>query len=296
MRYEEKQQSWGWAIATDAFLAGVGGGTFLFSFIFDVLDMHESVARIGALVGPLLILLGIFFLLADLGSITRVYRLFFTPTTLLTSWMARGAWILTAFVVLALLYALPSFSLFEWLPWSRSSGAGQGIGVIAALLSILVVVYPGFLLGVVKGIPFWNNTTLPPLFFLSGLNTGVALLALIALFYSESFGKDGFHLLGASDIALICVVLVVLAAYVEIVRQASITAVISVRLLKTPMFIGGVLILGLLIPLAILIPSIWLDNPTTLRILAGFTGVFILVGGLLLRYSIIRAGVYATLN
>jgi formate-dependent nitrite reductase membrane component NrfD len=223
MRYEEKQSSWGWVVVAHVFLAGVGGGIFLFSFIFDALDVHESVARIGALVGPLLVLVDAFFLLADLGSISRIHRLFFTPSTLLSSWMIKGAWILTAFIIFALLYALPSFTQFDWFPWSRESGVGLGIGIIATLLSVLVVVYPGFLLGVVKGIPFWNTPVLPPLFFLSGLDTGVAALALISLFYHTSFGADGFHLLGASDIVLICLILVVLAAYFEIVRHANLS-------------------------------------------------------------------------
>ena len=67
-------------------------------------------------------------------------------------------------------------------------------------------------------------------------------------------------------------------------------------MLRTPMFIGGVIIMGLLIPLCILIPSIFITDTLPLRILAGFTSVLILAGGLFLRYSIIRVGVYATLR
>jgi formate-dependent nitrite reductase membrane component NrfD len=58
----ERQRMWGWIVAFYIFLAGVGGGTFLFSFILNITGIYEPVARIGALVGPLLVLLGTFFL------------------------------------------------------------------------------------------------------------------------------------------------------------------------------------------------------------------------------------------
>ncbi len=138
MNQAEGQKEWGWLIVLYVFLAGLGGGTFLFSFILIFLDKYTAVARIGALVGPLLVSLGSGMLLFDLGSAMRAYRLFTTPATLLSSWMIRGAWILTAFIILGLAYALPSFSLFSWLPWNQASGFGLGLGIAAALLAIVV--------------------------------------------------------------------------------------------------------------------------------------------------------------
>ena len=296
MVYSEGQKSWGWLIAIYVFLAGVGGGTFLFSFILNFLGMYQSVARIGVLVGPLLVLLGTFLLLFDLGSITKAYRMFTTPSTLLASWMVRGAWILAAFIICGLAYALPSLRLFEWLPWSQASGLGQGIGIAAALLSILVAVYPGFLFGVIESIPFWNTSALPPLFLLSGLDTGISVIVLIALSLPSSLGIEGFHLLGTADIVLIILLLIVLGAYIEIVRQAGVTASASVHLLKTPMFIGGVIILGLLLPLVLLVISMFVSDALVLRTLAGVNGLLILAGGLFLRYSVIRAGVRITIR
>ncbi|MFC1909514.1 NrfD/PsrC family molybdoenzyme membrane anchor subunit [Chloroflexota bacterium] len=296
MVYSEGQKSWGWLIAIYVFLAGVGGGTFLFSFILNFLGIYQSIARIGVLVSPLLVLLGTFLLLFDLGSITKAYRMFTTPSTLLASWMVRGAWILTAFIICGLAYALPSLRFFEWLPWSQASGLGQGIGIAAALLSILVVAYPGFLFGVIESIPFWNTSALPPLFLLSGLDTGISVIVLIALSLPASLGIEGFHLLGTADIVLIILLLIVLGAYIEIVRQAGVTASASVHLLKTPMFIGGVIILGLLLPLVLLVISMFVSDVIVLRTLAGVNGLLILAGGIFLRYSVIRAGVRITIR
>ncbi len=288
----ERQQSWGWVIAIYVFLAGVGGGTFLFSFVLAVMGMYKPVARVGALIGPLLVLFGTFFLLFDLGSITKAYRLFTTASTLLTSWMARGAWILAAFIICGLAYALPSFELFNWLPWTQTSGLRQGIGIAASLLSILVVVYPGFLLGVIASIPLWNTPALPLLFFLSGLDTGIGVLAIVSLSFPASLGAASFHLLGAAvELALILLLMIVLGAYIDIVRQSGVTASASVQLLKTPMFIGGVIILGLIVPFGLSILSLFVSDALAICTLGGISGTFVLVGGLLLRYSVIRAGV-----
>lgn len=298
MMYLEKQTSWGWGVAAYLFLAGVGGSAFLFSFVFSVLDIidFDPVARIGLLAGPILVLIGTVFLLFDLGSVGKTYLLFSTLSRLKSSWMSKGSWILALFIIFGLLYSLPSFSAFAWLPWNMISSAGWVIGIIAALLALFTIAYPGFLLGVARGIPFWNTPVLPPLFFLSGLDTGLALLVLIALSSAPSAGTEVFHIIGVGDIVLIVMVLIVLAAYIEITRQSNVTAGTSVHLLKTPLFIIGVLFIGLIIPLCLLIYSIFIKDITLISVLAAVIGVFILAGGLLLRYSVIRAGMPVSLE
>ena len=291
VNHPEGQKEWGWLVVLYVFLAGLGGGTFLFSFILSFVDTYSAAAQIGTLVGPLLVALGSVMLLFDLGSVTRAYRLFTTPATLLSSWMIRGAWILTGFIILGLAYALPAFSSFDWLPWEQASGFGLGLGVAAAVLAIVVTVYPGLLLGVIKSIPLWNTSALPPLFFLSGLDTGLALLVLISLPFSPAVGTDGFHLLAAIDAGVIVLLIVALGAYIEIVRQAGNTAAASIRLLMTPLFISGVVVSGLLLPLAMFIYGIYLSDVQSVRLLDGIASLLILTGGLLLRLGIIRSGV-----
>ncbi|MFC1845986.1 NrfD/PsrC family molybdoenzyme membrane anchor subunit [Chloroflexota bacterium] len=291
----EKQTSWGWPIAGYLFLAGVGGSTFLFSFIFNILDLYEPVARLGTLIGPILVLIGTVFLLFDLGSVGKTYLLFSTVSRLKSSWMSKGSWILALFIIFGLLYSLPAFGAFSWLPWSMNTGAGLTIGIIGALLAVFTVAYPGFLLGVAKGVPFWNTPVLPPLFFLSGLDTGLALLVLLALFSASGVGVEIYHIIGAGDIALIIMVLIVLAAYIEITRQSNIITGASVHMLKTPIFIVGVLLIGLIIPLCLLIYSVFTTDTLLIRILAGLSGICILVGGALLRYSVIKVGIPITL-
>jgi polysulfide reductase chain C len=291
MNQSKGQNSWGWLVVLYVFLAGLGGGTFLFSFILLFIGKYEPVVQIGVLIGPLVVLLASVLLLFDLGSPGRAYRLFTTPATLMTSWMIRGAWILTAFIILGLAYALPAFNLFHWLPWEQTSGFGVGIGIVAAILAVIVPIYPGLLLGVIKSIPLWNTPALPPLFFLSGLDTGIAALVLASFGFPAAVGVEGFHLLGVIDIVLILILLIAIWAYVEIVRHAGVTASISISLLRTPLFIVGVAIAGLVLPLALLIISALVSDIQTIRVLDGIAGLLILTGALLLRLSIVTAGV-----
>ncbi len=291
MNQAEGQKSWGWMVVLYIFLAGLGGGTFVLSFALNLLGKYQAVSQIGCLIGPLLVALGTFLLIFDLGSPQRSYRLFTTASTFGSSWMIRGAWILLAFIIFGLLYALPSFSWFSWLPWNQTTLTGIILGWIAGLLAVFVTVYPGLLLGVIRSIPLWNTAALPPLFFLSGLDTGLAALVLLSLAFPASIGADAFHMLGAIDIILIVLVLIVLGTYVEILRQSGVAATAAVQLLKGPLFITGVVIAGLVIPLCILIVSNFVQDVTFIRILDGTAGILILFGGLLLRFKIVKSGV-----
>jgi formate-dependent nitrite reductase membrane component NrfD len=152
-------------------------------------------------------------------------------------------------------------------------------------------VYPGFLFGVLESVPFWNTPALPPLFFLSGLDTGIAILALISLLTPEHLGIEGFHLLALGDVVLIVLLFIMLGAYLEIARHAGVTASASIYLLKNPFFIGGVIFIGLLFPLVMLVYSLFISHDIAIYILTGIAGAFVLAGGLFLRYSMIRAGV-----
>jgi len=98
-------------------------------------------------------------------------------------------------------------------------------------------------------------------------------------------------LLGAGDIVLIVLLLITLLAYLEIARQGGITAAEPVRLLKSPLFIVGAIVCGMLVPLALLIVSAFASDTATVVAIEGFAGILVLLGGLLLRYGVVTSGV-----
>lgn len=288
------QKHWGWMVVLDLFLAGLGAGTFLFSFVLDRLGECPEPARIGTLIGPVVVLLGSVLLLLDLGEGGHVLRLWFHPAALRTSWITRGAWLQTGFIIFGFAHALPWFAGFAWLPWDASGGLGLAFGWAAAVLALTVPVYPGMVLGVIRSIPAWNNAALPVLFLFAGLNTGIAVLQLVAL--GVTVDVAGLHLLAIAGLVLSVLLLLTLAAYVEIVRHTGTTGRASARLLTSGVFVWGVAVAGLVLPIVLLAVSLASTGLAQVRVLGAASAVLVLAGGLLLRHAVVTSGVRMTVR
>ena len=113
---------WGMPVILYLFLAGLGAGTVTVSG--SVLlrggsgstGRHSDIARYGALMGPLLVILGTCLIVFELGRPFRALNLF---KVINLSPMNIGSWLLAVFITVSLLYAL----LF--LPWpSKITTAG----------------------------------------------------------------------------------------------------------------------------------------------------------------------------
>ena len=60
-------------------------------------------------------------------------------------------------------------------------------------------------------------------------------------------------------------------------------------LFKISISFGGVIITGMILPFALLIVSVSISNIQNIRILYRTAGVFILIGALLLRFSVVTS-------
>ena len=276
----QAQTHWGWLIVLYIFLGGAGAGTFLTSFIMLSLDEWNNVARIGLFIGPMLVSIGALLLLLDLGSPFRAFRLFINPSTWMSSWLVRGSYILTLFIILGL-----SFALLQW-----THASGRGLGTVAAILAIFVLVEPGLLLAVNNSIPLWNTSALPALFSFSGLNAGLAILTLLSAVLPSTIGVKELYLLNNISSAVLLLLLVVLTSFVEIVRQTSQTAALSVRMMLSPLFVWGGILAGMLLPFALLLFSATVSDGVILRAFGAIASILILIGGLLLRLGIVKCG------
>lgn len=275
----ERQNTFGWAAAADLFLGGVGAGLFLISFILDLINGYETLTRIGTVVGPVLVLFAALILFAELGVKSRVYMLLRNPS----SWMARGTGIITVFVIFGLAYSLPAFWQLQW----KGTVLGITIGIVAAIFAVMTSIYAGFLFAAAKRISFWNTAALPSLFFSSSLYGGTAVLLLIAPFVKANLNGT-FGELVIAEVIFILVQLAVLGVLLETARLGSAPATESARMLRSPVFISGVLFCGLIVPLGLLGYYAAANNTFALPVLAG---ILLLVGNFFLRYYTLRAGV-----
>jgi formate-dependent nitrite reductase membrane component NrfD len=290
------------------FLAGMGAGAFLTAV---VAEMYNKVAfrpliRAGLVLSGILVALGIPFLIADLGAGRtqpwRLILLFANPTSPMT-W---GVWVLTPFIPLGIVlgwleveFLNPPWRIVRWFRalvtrWrTRLLQAGT-------LLALSIAIYTGLLLGVVHGVPLWNTSILPMLFFVSALSTGLAACVVLSQITAVGMEHDGVHLaksyfyVNQIHSALIVVETVFIFCWLFIVANGSVTAAQSVELLLTGkyslFFWIGIGFFGVVDPLVIYIYEVVLGKPLKpYWVLISDSSV--ILGGLVLRYLVIAAAV-----
>ncbi len=177
---------------------------------------------------------------------------------------------------------------------SLVSSAPSALLIAADIFAFLAVIYGGFAMNFVNGIPLWNTALLPVLYVISGLWGG----AEVTLGINLAGGAAGAAVESWIRILLIGFILLV-PIYLVSVRyasQAGGASVINMVLNKwSPLFWAAVVLLGMVIPLAAVITSFMVGlegTPAGLIYLAILSG---LAGDLAMRYLILRCGLYSPL-
>jgi formate-dependent nitrite reductase membrane component NrfD len=291
---EERQKTWDWMVTASIFLEGVGGATFLISFILGILYDPQPLARVGLFAGPVLCILGTLFLMAHLGVPTSFLRVF---GNFATSWMSRGALIVTLTIIFGLIYAGLASS-----PWDETSAGVKAIGCIGGAASLMLLLYAGFLFTRAKSIPLWNNPALIVTGLFGALLSGSGLLLIIqaAIIQSTSGSAtdlvNALRILSVGGIIFIVVQLISLWGYMDVESSSTATSVRSAnKFSKTPLFILGVLVIGLIIPLILLIVGIFMNDKATLAVMSEVTGILLIIGGIALRQAVVSKGQYIPL-
>jgi formate-dependent nitrite reductase membrane component NrfD len=293
------QNVWGNQHATWFTLMGIGGGLYINRLLFGM-ELGRFWGMTWAdILSLVLIGIGGLILIADLGRPLRVLRALLNPRT---SWISIGAIADFTFMGLAGLWTLADLSIeggisLTALPWHGDSGLGMVFQVIAALAAIVVIVYPGLVLASSPSIPFWNSGLVPMQFLVNGFASGFG----VALIYSavvqmDGAGEDIRFWLGAT--AILLAASLALQVFHVLNGQYTHTAgkVAVKRLLGGDLqlaYLGGVMLVGLIVPLALIAYALVADANVTLA--AAAAGVLILVGNWLSKHTVIRAGTYASL-
>jgi formate-dependent nitrite reductase membrane component NrfD len=264
------QQAWSWLLATWLFLGGTGGGLFLVFLAF-------GLAREFAALSLALVLTGGVVLLLELGRAVRAWRTVFRPGT---SWLSRGVFFVLIFIVSCALAVAPAFEMFAWLDHSLVQNL---LRWVAGLCALMIILYPAFFfLSTARAIPFWNTPLLPLLFVGYATAGGVGIVLLLSGWAPDVLAR-------AEPLAVILIIAnaVMIALYLAAMAGSSGAARESVLLLgRAPLgWLAwiGVAVTGMLFPLL----AISFSQPMA-------AGAGILVGGLLFRFCLLKAGVYTT--
>ena len=325
----EHELTWGLPVVLYLFLAGLGAGavTVSASVLLRSGDYHGGsffkLARYGALIGPIPVILGTCFIIFELGRWDRALNLF---KVINLSPMSIGSWLLVLFIFFSLMYALvflPSFlPRFAWLS-RRLIPIMHALSWVNVPLGIGVAIYTGILLGAMPSRPLWNSPILALLFLVSALSTGIAMVILAQILFHRHDptvkaerrirsrreatllrpGRRNYeigYLLTASDALLIgseliVIFLFVMFAHLTVGNLKYAMAIILPGGEMAAMFWVWVVLVGLLIPVLMemfyVIPKVVYRRE--FRIHEGseiLISVAVLVGGFMLRYIIVIAG------
>ena len=277
---------WGPMIAWYLFLAGASAGAFLTSAFVEVKYPESVKMRVaGRIIAPIFLGIGLVMLMLDaeagLHNPLRFFWLIANPGSVMT----LGVYFICVFMPVALVSALLEVlkkPVPKWLTW---------IGIVFAFA---VAAYTGFLLGVVKAFPLWNNAVLPILFVVAALSAGLAATSLVGLLVDrERF--EQMWLIKKSHVILSAIEMVVLATMLVIVSAGSVEGAASVYSLVAgqyaPAFWGGIVLLGLVAPFIIEGYPVFItkrvETSMTSMVVSVIGEAGVLVGGFMLRLLVV---------
>jgi len=295
------QEVWHWQIAAYLFLGGLGGATFAIGAILHLFEgCDKKMLSIAVLSGMGFMGIGTVFLLADMLQPMKALYALTNPS----SWIFWGVIFINFYFLMATVYVIPllrSWSqlvlIVEIIPdpilellerFNRLAALG------GSAAGFLVAIYTGLLISAAPAISFWNTPALPLLFVISAFSTGAAYLLLLSTFSKNEYAHRISEKLEQLDAGLIVTELIILGAYFNFAFFLPTGARASAEeLFQTPFFVFGFMGAGLLLPLAIETYSIFFSKHAKqsggIMIVAS---LLVLLGGFLLRYYVLHAGLY----
>jgi formate-dependent nitrite reductase membrane component NrfD len=264
-------------IAFAFFLGGISGGLFMAAAYWNSL--------LGMFIAWLLSLcMGISYMI-HLGQPLQSWRMFMKPGT---SWISRG------FIFIMLFIGLTAVTLIlvQWVP--DASTAIATFKVLAGVFAFAQSIYTGFAVSYVSAIKLWNSAILPILFVVCGFSGGLAIMVAVSL------NGDATTLTAIENVTRITLIgfAIILAVYLWNTTYSSTVAKDAVARVVggeiAVFFWIGVVVFGIMIPLVVSISTYFMDSaPNALLLTAVVTEI---IGGLSLRYVILKGGTYLPLT
>ena len=291
--------TWGFPVCLDLWLAGMAAGAYFSAFLAERFGKHTDhrFLHIALYFGIPTAMAGVAFLLADLSNPLQFWRLFVSFN--ITSPMSMGSWLLVLWITVGMLI------VFLWHLRNRIPIKPVNLKRIRNFLhwtgffaSVLLMTYTGVLLAV-SNQPLWTSTVLlPPLFVVSAVSTGAAILILISMITRmwKTYGETIRRMVQVV-VVIIVIELAVLLVYFLWLSQSGIPgAVESMSQLTTgtlavPFWLGVVL-LAILLPFAIYVVN-WGKKIGEQKIVFAssiVSSVCVIFGGLVLRTVIVIGG------
>jgi len=294
---DPRLQAWGWEIPVYLFLGGMAAGVMVLTTLLLARPGQRSpTLRWLPFAAPALVTIGMLALFLDVEHKLFVWRFYLAFRW--ASPMSWGAWILLLVYPVSLLVALASLDddQAEWLA-ARLGRLGRlvrvgrrlalprvaGLRVASVAIGVGLGLYTGVLLSTLAARALWSSAILGPIFLVSGLSTGAALLMLFPVSPEER------HLLARWDLRALGVEAVLLVLFLVGLASGSATGQAAARLLLGGPFTAAfwlfVVVSGLTLPALLEV----LEGRRLVRVTPAAPAL-VLVGGLALRWILVAAG------
>ncbi len=285
---------WHWQIPLYLFLGGLAAGLLFFAALYTILgkeDKYKTAVRIAPIIAPFALVLGLFALFLDLKHKLFFWQLY--TTIRLDSPMSWGAW--TLMVITPLSFVWVAMHINEFFPtwnWRYKilinieallQKQKTQIAWVILVFSIILGVYTGILLSAFNARPLWNTSILGPLFLVSGLSTGAAIIMWLSKNPKER------KLFSQIDLVLISIEL-----FFIIHLFMGFLASTEVQIEAARYFLGGEFTL----PFWVFVVGMGLIVPAVLEIIelsgkhipVAIPAILILLGGIIFRFIMVEAG------
>ena len=285
---------WHWQIPVYLFLGGLAAGILFFAALYTILGKEKEMpttVKWATFLVPFMLILGLAALFIDLKHKLYFWQLY--TTIRLQSPMGWGAWVLMIITPISMVWV--ASYLKELIPsWNWKFGflnkfehwviANRWyIAWVMIFYSVILGIYTGILLSAFNARPLWNTSLLGPLFLVSGMSTGTAVIMWMTKNPAER------KLMSRIDLLLIGIELFFIVHLFMGFLASS-----AVQINAAELFLGGqftvsfwvfVIILGLIFPAVLEILEMrGVHIPIVIPV------VLILFGGLMFRFIMVEAG------
>lgn len=271
-------------IAWYLFLAGASAGAFVAAaYIGRKHPTAHKIAFAGRIAALVALAVGLLMLMMDAEAGFANPARFFLLLTNPASVMTIGVYIIGCYMVVLIASLVIDIT---------RHAQPLALAVVGCVLALCLAAYTGFLLGAAVPFPLWSNAALPVLFVLSGGSAGLAAVMILGRIINGS-EMAAMGELDRAGIALPLLELFVLFCMLAIVGSNTAAGAASVDSMLSgayaPLFWGGLVAVGLVLPLALEAFSAKTRSHNAAVGLVANAGV--LVGSFSLRYLVVMAAV-----
>lgn len=257
------------------YLGGVGSGLYIISqFIHSI---------VGLIFGFLLVAVGKN--VSHIISSTKPKRSLRALLRPRTSWISRGAVFVFLFIVFGFLEITHEL---KWIHWNEHISFVFSIFAFAS--AVFVMIYIGFVLADARAIPLWNSPIMPAIFLVYSICFGAGAASILSPFMTL-WQKE--TILGILIITIVLSLLLIITHILTLKRSGLAGMRSYEQLIRNDLniyFIGGVLLMGLVLPLVMTGTALFYN--VTSNTLFVIIGVCVLTGGLFYEKSILEAAIF----